>query len=339
MVNSSNHYKDLITSPPQSPQLYAVSGYESGQDDEVLSPTGSPVLSALRAIGGLESPEPIRGERVVALAVELPKVEEDEDGDVFVDALDTVADAPDDEKDEIFYDAEDNNIPAAAPVKKQLARDAVIEAAGKVYRFVMGLLLSIKEYILPSVRVAGSETDKKVDAIARKAIPNALKEIILKAIDFIELKRFLARFPECKFAYETVSRFIYNFVLSKSSDTVVYGLDNLVKVLQIPLNKTEEQKEAIISLVEINVLDKTAESLAEMNEAYRNTEGLEALSEEEQTVAVLNYLQQKGQLHESITVLTLEEEKLWATCKQYLKSGESVYEAIVRLEGDQEKNA
>lgn len=222
----------------------------------------------------------------------------------------------------------------------------VKDLALRIYSYVGGVLISLYSFnasvlnkLHPKARKPETETDKIVDKIAREALPKSLPKIILNALDFIELKGFMARHKSTKGVYEMVSLFALEFVLNQTGDVVATGVDRLVKSVERIVNKTIEQKDKILQVVETFVLNNTAKTLASINEAYENNKGLEKLSQAEQTVAVLNHLKEKGQLHEAIALLSLEEEQLWAARDQYLAPGQTVHDRILVLSDDKEKNA
>ncbi len=177
-----------------------------------------------------------------------------------------------------------------------------------------------------------SEADKLADNL-----PGTLNQIIIKALQYLNLNRVLTRFPEFKYAYEGVSGLTYKFLIWYSSKAIKFGVNNLVMKLQKPIeSSTAKERDERLVEVEKNVFSETAKSLADINEAY--SDKLNGLLEADQTYEVIQHLKSQGKLHPAIAELTLDEERLWAARDKYLKPNETFIEAIVRLEGEEPRD-
>lgn len=211
----------------------------------------------------------------------------------------------------------------AAPLKNEWSKWC--DSAAKIYFYAL-------DQIIAQRNQGGTETDQLVQTIAFDDLPKTLNEIIIKAIRVLNMQRVLTRYPEFKNAYEGVSRYAYKYLIRYASGTISFGLDNLVKALQNNIISSSAAKQDRLINLEKSVFSGTAEALAKINEAYSQIPNIEILDEADQTYQVIQYLKNKGELHNAIVELTLEEERLWAKREAFLKPGEDIYAAILRLE-------
>lgn len=176
--------------------------------------------------------------------------------------------------------------------------------------------------------------------IAHNTLPAMLMNLITDLIQTFQLKRFLEKNPKLKTAFYNLSTPTIKYALKYAGRTVEFGLNNLVTALRIPLDKSTEEKEKILAKMEGDLLQATTTSLANVNAAFEQQ--APDTSESEKTVNVLTHLQEKGQLHEAIEILSVEEEQLWSERGEHLaaqKPGESISDTITRLTEERDQKS